>query len=158
MKELKEILENLKEEWVTGIETYGDKGNEFGRFIDRDKEEGVFNVYKNPSKKEIGKCAGENNAIRFIALKDEEEFYIWNATYGIHDQVRRELGLENVSEDNKFEGTAFWERGELDFDYGIFDTRPQYYKMEDEFLDGEWDWLSRYKFYVDGIKDYLERG
>lgn len=142
MYKLKSIIENINEKWAGSTRGY----------------DGEVDIYLNPSRKEIAKCADKNsyNAVRFFTILggkwESKEVYVWDAEGLMHNHISYYLDYGNYYDDYLY-GVAIYKNGKLQIDTG--EIYSESYINEEEIEDikaGYYDWLGKYHFDIESLK------
>lgn len=144
-KGIREILIKLNEEFYGGFKVNGE----------------YVEIFKNPSKEEIRDVANDNrfgeSFVRFLALYDIEDLYIWSADI-LHDEIDYKLDFVTYDEmiDKYFSSHGSFSGSEIliekqDLD-DLYNSKVRE-RICREIIDGKYDWLSRYYFNIDVMKE-----
>lgn len=143
---IKSILENISEKFLKGVK-YGTWNDKYGE------------IFKNPRLSELRSVNDEEdneyNEVRFLAVKDKRDFYIWNPNI-LHKDVSKHLGYS--MKEMKLEHFASFgyirnDKIEVKINYMYEVPKSRYKELSNEILSGEYDYLSKY--YVDMV--YLKK-
>lgn len=135
--------------------------NEKYAFMDKDSMGRPFEIFVNPSKKELNEITKTSNYIRFSAIHNKKRVYVWSADKEIHYHVNKNIPeMRNVKFTDTFSGVAK-KKGQkyitIESDY--FDH--QKLSIREEILKKDWSWLNIYHIYMDSFiesrKVYLEQ-
>lgn len=143
MKTLKELLEGIQEKFVIGFDDEGD----------------YIEIFKNPTGDKIISVSNfgrEKDALRFIADLDNRDVYI-ASTDIIHQTIAKEANLNwNEVKTRFFPGIAyFWDRV-LVVDYEFLKFSGGLYNLDkiiEDILDGEYDFLRKFRFDIEELKE-----
>lgn len=147
MSRLKKILSDIKEKFVDGKEPLRGDYTE---------------VFINPTQQEIEDSLrewGEYPNIRFLAVKGSKDLYVWNPDL-IHKDVTDIVGMSfEEMKENNLAGVAIYINKKLIFGMSNIASMDKYRRRElaDKILSGEWDWLERYNFDLEPMKDDCEK-
>lgn len=152
MKNLKQILNKVEEEWVAG--TKSTTRNEYRE------------IFKNPSKSEINDIlefeGNKSNNIRFIAVKRTEDIYVTSIDV-FHITIVYEIDefenswdiVNNFSGIGEVFGGRKIEVSEKFSDY-LYEYPNKLYNRCAEIVDGDYDWMERYNFDLSGVKEFMK--
>lgn len=159
--ELNKILSNIKEEWEVG----GKLG------VSSEYSE----IFSNPEKNEIRDIMDMSGLDTFRFIADGERRKVYTASSDIyHYKIAEEMGLGSDYEFRMFSGKGRWDNGkvkvveyadslnysdDLRYDPKYLERAGELYK---EVIEGEYDWMEKYNFSLDAIKEvseiWLEKG
>lgn len=135
------ILSRLEEKF------HSSKNSQFGGYVE---------IFKNPTLDEIKVSLrkadpnfGEKNShLRFLAIKDREEVYVWNPLV-THVEVEKDVKMKfREMKDYNIAGMAELINNRLVPNFKMMDSVISRRKSEIvvEIKNGEWDWLEKYHF------------
>lgn len=131
MSRLKKYLNSVEEEFVIGY---------------RDLFDNYKEIFKNPSRKEYLEITEEDRNFRFIADKNKKDLYV--ADVGVlHEDIQKQIGMKTHYFD-LFSGIAFFEGNYINISYDNLNCN-----IDDEILEGDYDWVRKYKFDIRKLKE-----
>lgn len=129
---LKEILENIKEDFEVGYE------DRYGEYRE---------IFKNPSWKEILDITDGDINFRFVADKSRENIYVAEVSV-LHEDIQEEVGGFKEHYFDLFSGVAVRE-GRREIRVYLDNLNCN---IEDEIIEGEYDWVKKYYFKLRPLK------
>lgn len=127
---IREILLKLNERFVVGFE---------GR-------NGYNEIFVNPDRKEIREVASRGESFRFIGDKEIKSLYVADVNV-LHEEMQEEIGNMKQHYFDLFSGVAINEGRYVRIYYDNLNCN-----IDDEILEGEYDWVERYNFNIFELK------
>lgn len=134
---LKQILSDIKEEFVTGFEdNYTDK---------------YVELFRNPTRQEIEEIVDEEGNLRFYTDKMLDNFYVWDGRV-IHSVVASEIGVSLKVMQNELAGKGVWNGRSIEIE-SIYDINANdRVRICKDILRGEYDFLEDHLVDLEGLK------
>ena len=129
---LKEVLFNIREDFEVGYE------DRFGEYQE---------IFKNPSWREIKDITENDINFRFIADKDKNHLYVAGVNV-LHDDIQSKVGGFKKHYFDLFSGIAI-KKGIRNIKVYLNNLNCN---IEDEILEGEYDWVEDYYFDLNLLK------